>query len=78
MFSFLNKKKKGNIITLKIDGMHCTSCSMSIDGELEDTDGVFSARTKYSSGETTIEFDEKKVTLDTLKKVIAQLGYTVR
>lgn len=78
MFSFLKKKKKGDTITLKIDGMHCTSCSMSIDGELEDTEGVLNASTKYASGETTIEYDESQVSIDTLKKVITKLGYTVK
>lgn len=78
MFSIFKKKNKGSVITFKIDGMHCTSCGMSIDGELEDTPGVLSASTKYASGETTIEYDEKKVSLDSLKTVITQLGYKVR
>jgi len=27
-------------IKLKINGMHCVSCAMNIDGDLEDTEGV--------------------------------------
>lgn len=78
MFSFLNKKQSGEKIRLKVDGMHCTSCSMNIDGELEDTAGVSSATTSYATGVTEIEFDKTKVSEDELKGVITKLGYTVK
>ena len=60
---------------LKISGMHCTSCAMNIDGELEDTDGVKSANTSYAKQETGIEFDEKTVTIDRIIKQITKIGY---
>ena len=45
--------------------MHCTSCAMSIDGDLEDNvNGVRSAQTQYVKQECTVEFDEKKTTTD--------------
>jgi copper chaperone CopZ len=62
-------------ITFKISGMHCVSCSLNIDGELEDTDGVVSASTSYAKSETKVEFDPHKVSLDDLKKVIQAQGY---
>ncbi len=45
----------------KITGMHCTSCAMNIDGELEDTEGVKESSTNYAKQETEVEFDEKKL-----------------
>ncbi len=60
----------------KIDGMHCTSCAFSIDGELEDTKGVKSAATNYAKQLTIVEFDEKLVETKQLQKAIEKLGYT--
>lgn len=63
-------------IKLKIEGMHCTSCVMNIDGELEDTDGVKCASTSYAKQETEVEFDEKKVNVKKLIESIKSLGYS--
>lgn len=60
---------------LKITGMHCTSCAMNIDGDLEDTDGVKSANTNYAKQESEVEFDEEKVSHEDLIKVIEKTGY---
>lgn len=63
---------------LKIDGMHCTSCSMSIDFDLEDTEGVKSVKTSYASQECAIEFDEDKLSLQQVIEVIQRTGYQVQ
>jgi Cu+-exporting ATPase len=63
-------------ITLKITGMHCTSCAMNIDGELEDL-GVNSANTNYARAITEVEFDSDKIKLEKIQEVIKELGYTV-
>jgi copper chaperone CopZ len=49
---------------LKIDGMHCSSCAMSIDFDLEDLDGVKTAKTNYAKQESEVEFDEEKVKVE--------------
>jgi copper chaperone CopZ len=61
---------------LKITGMHCTSCAMNIDGELEDTDGVKAANTSYAKSITNVEFDPKKVSLEKVISIIKTTGYT--
>lgn len=78
MFGFLKKKPVGSVAKIKIDGMHCTSCSMNIDGELEDIDGVISANTSYAQQQTTVEYDPQKVTLEEIAAVIQNLGYKTR
>jgi Cu+-exporting ATPase len=80
MFNFLKKKSPvaGQSITLKIDGMHCMSCSMNIDDELEDTPGVIEADTNYAKGEAKVNFDPAKTNLGQLKKAVESLGYTVK
>ncbi|HSA83490.1 MAG TPA: cation transporter [Patescibacteria group bacterium] len=62
-------------IKLKIDGMHCTSCAMSIDGDLEDyVKGVQSARTSYAKQECEVEVEDT-VTSEQIIKQIQQTGY---
>ncbi len=63
-------------ILLKIDGMHCTSCAMNIDGELEDTEGVKSSSTNYAKQQTEVEFDEKKLTEEKVIAIIKSVGYS--
>lgn len=60
----------------KITGMHCTSCAMNIDGELEDTEGVKEANTNYAKQETVVEFDEKKLDEKKVLEIIKSVGYT--
>lgn len=62
-------------IKLKIDGMHCTSCAMNIDGDLEDTVGVKESNTNYAKQLTEVEFDEDKVSIEQIIKVIKTTGY---
>ncbi len=59
----------------KIDGMHCTSCSMMIDGDLEDTKGVVSSSTNYATGETEVEFNEGEIAVEGIIKTIKNTGY---
>ncbi len=61
---------------LKITGMHCSSCAMNIDGDLEDNvKGLKSANTNYAKQETEVEFDEEKVKLDQIIQQIKETGY---
>lgn len=60
---------------LKIIGMHCTGCAMSIDGDLEDTEGVKSAKTNYAKEECEVEFEEEIVTLKKIVKIVEGTGY---
>lgn len=61
---------------LKITGMHCTSCAMNIDGDLEDNvKGVKSASTSYAKQETEVEFNEEEVQVDEIIAQIKETGY---
>lgn len=62
-------------IKLNIIGMHCTSCAMSIDGELEDTDGVKEAKTNYAKQVTEVTFDPAKVSEQEIVLTIKKLDY---
>ena len=58
--------------------MHCTSCSLSIDGEIEDLPGVTDVHTNYAKAETKVEFNSEKVSVEKIKGVIEKLGYTIK
>lgn len=60
---------------LKIDGMHCNSCAMTIDFDLEDLEGIKSARTSYAKQECEVEFDEENVNEQVIIQTIQKTGY---
>jgi Cu+-exporting ATPase len=59
----------------KISGMHCTSCAMNIDGELEDTNGIKQSKTNYAKSLTEVEFDPEKVNDKAIVEIIKKVGY---
>lgn len=63
-------------IILEINGMHCTSCAMNIDFDLEDLEGVKSAKTNYAKQQNEVEFDEEKIKLKAILEQIKKTGYT--
>ncbi len=77
MFSFFKKKPQGTIAEFSISGLHCPSCSLTIDGSLEDLPGVFSSETNYAKAHTVVEYDPDKVSKAELKAAITTAGYTV-
>lgn len=60
----------------KIMGMHCSSCAMNIDGELEETEGVKSAKTNYAKSQTEVAFDPDIISEKEIGVVIKKVGYT--
>ena len=60
---------------LKITGMHCSSCAMNIDFDLEDLEGITSVKTSYAKQETEVEFDPEKLPLEEILKQIQKTGY---
>lgn len=48
----------GAEIVLLVEGMHCTSCGLLIDDELEDIPGVRSSSTDVRAGRTTVRVAE--------------------
>lgn len=63
-------------LTFNIFGMHCTSCAMSIDGELEDTEGIKEARTNYFTQQAKVTFDPKKINPNRIISIIRKLDDT--
>ena len=60
-------------VNLKINGMHCTSCAMNIDGELEDSEGVFEANTSYAKQVSEVSYDPEKISIKKMVEIIKKL-----
>lgn len=74
---FKKKQPQGTELALKIEGMHCTSCALTIDGALEDLEGIISAETSYAKGQIKVQYDPKKATKETIIQTIQEQGYSV-
>lgn len=62
--------------TFNLSGLHCTSCNMLIENELEDQLGV-KAICSYHTQKVEVEFDPKKITDSHIIKIIESQGYKV-
>lgn len=65
-------------VTIGIDGMHCASCSASVEKALSKAPGVSLAHVNLPLEEASVEFDDNKISIDKLKKVVLDTGYGVR
>lgn len=60
-------------VKFNIFGMHCTSCAMNIDGELEDTEGVKESKTNYAKQQTEVIFNPEKISIEKLISIIRKI-----
>ncbi|MCP3820248.1 cation transporter [Streptomyces sp. A3M-1-3] len=80
LFSRTKHTETGPQMVLLVEGMHCTSCGLLIDDELEDIPGVRSSTTDVNAGRTTIRLEEgADVDTAALVAAVQQAGdYTAR
>lgn len=62
-------------IRLKLEGMHCPSCAMMIEEELEEFDGVEKVSASYSRQRADVSFDDAHVGVAAILETIGELGY---
>lgn len=61
--------------TFSITGMHCTSCALNIDFDVEELKGVKESKTHYAKSQTTVTYDETLLSEEDILAVIKKLGY---
>lgn len=61
--------------TLRTTGLHCQSCSMLVQMELEDLPGVVSAASDFRTGMTDVVYDPDQVDVDGLISAVVAAGY---
>jgi copper chaperone CopZ len=62
--------------TFSVSDMHCTNCTMAIEGIEDDLPGVKQVMASYQKGQMVVEFDEKKVTETEIIAAVKKVGYT--
>ncbi len=61
----------------KVGGMHCASCASVITKRLSSIPHVRSVGINYANEKAKVEFDEGKVTLESMNREIDKLGYSL-
>ncbi len=64
-------------IVLKVKGMHCKSCETVLTEDFQEQEGVKKVAVSYAKGIIAVEYDEKKITKETMKGIIRKEGYEV-
>ncbi|KRB73359.1 hypothetical protein ASE01_20410 [Nocardioides sp. Root190] len=62
-------------MTWKVTGMHCSSCSILIDENVEDLEGVTSSNTSMKKKVTTVTFDISRCNPAQIAAAIIGAGY---
>lgn len=61
--------------TYPVLGMTCASCVRKIETVLNKTNGVTKATVNFATEKVTIEYDNDKLNLDEIEKIIKSIGY---
>ena len=70
-----NSLAKVRTVTLRVKGMTCEMCAASLQPELKSTNGVLDARVYFKLGTAWIKYDDTKITVTRLRKVIKDEGF---
>jgi len=64
-------------IRLGITGMSCVTCSNSIESYLSRTKGISNISVNFTTNSAYIEYNSEKINIDSIKKIIRNLGFGV-
>ena len=62
---------------LKVEGMTCASCAMTVEKSTKKIDGVTSANVNFATEKLNISFDESKVSVKDIQAAVEKAGYKV-
>ena len=62
-------------MTLRIQGMHCASCTMNVEKFLIRIDVIFDVKADLTSQTAKIRYDSSKLDMNEVEKVIESLGF---
>lgn len=58
--------------------MHCASCEMLLEGQLEDVPGVTKAHADYRGQKLTVTYDDAAVSEDAVLAAVRKEGYEIQ
>jgi copper ion binding protein len=64
-------------VTLKISGMTCDHCVKTVEKGIKALKGVSQVHVDLASQKAEVSYSPEAVTLDQIKKAVAEAGYSV-
>ena len=65
-------------IVMKLDELSCPSCMAKIEGALNTTNGVETAKVVVNASKVKAEFDDNQITATDIVSKVEGLGYVVQ
>ena len=62
-------------IEIKVEGMTCPLCTMTIKKNLKKQSGVLKAKIKLNTNTATVTYEENNISQEKLLKAIEEVGY---
>jgi copper chaperone len=63
---------------INVEGMSCGHCVKSIEQAVGSLNGVSKVSASLTEKKVSVEYDSDRVTLETIKNIINDQGYTVK
>ncbi|MFH1522606.1 MAG: sulfite exporter TauE/SafE family protein [Patescibacteria group bacterium] len=64
-------------ISFKIEGIHCKSCKILIETEVDVLEGVKDIEVDYQNNDCVVNFDDQKISFSKIKRKIESLNYQI-
>ncbi|MFI3186447.1 MAG: heavy-metal-associated domain-containing protein [Methylococcaceae bacterium] len=64
-------------VSLPVTGMKCGGCESNVTNKLKAIDGVIGIKASSKDNEINIEFDNETTSLEMIKDVIVEAGFTL-
>jgi copper chaperone len=62
---------------IKVNGMSCQHCAMSVTNALKNQPGVSSAAVDLAAKTVTVDYSPEAVSIEKIKEAIKDLGYEI-
>jgi len=61
----------------KVSGMTCAACAISVESYLAPLEGIHNVAVNYPNQSVSLDFDNAKITIETIQKKIKEIGYDI-
>ncbi len=63
------------IMKFQTKGMHCPSCEMLVEDDLDEQEGINHTSADHKTGIVEVDFDDQKIDATKIKCIIEQNGF---
>ena len=65
-------------LSLQVEGISCTGCTMDMETVLRDTNGILKAVVNYMTGIINIEYDPDEINGEQIFAIIRKMGFKTK